>query len=237
MSITRTDRVTCRCGTPVEVFVADSLNAGRHPHLKDALIQRTLHRFQCAVCDQILIIEKDMLFFDFERRQFFCMYPRHERAREAELAAEVKRAYNHWLLEAAPVFIRQQGREFLMRCCFGYEELREKVVIDDLRLSDLVIEALKLEIMRADPWFEQAEVLTLRLETMSPDGSLQFIPEWLDGPHEAKVITVKRELYDALDAKFDEILRTQPALAGGAHVSMLRIVDWPVSPPLGRSHR
>jgi hypothetical protein len=46
MSITHRERFSCSCGAAVEAFVADSLNAGRHPHLKELLLARQLHRFR-----------------------------------------------------------------------------------------------------------------------------------------------------------------------------------------------
>lgn len=231
MSITRSERLDCACGTPLTVTVADSLNAGRHPHLKQALLDRVLHVFRCDACQRLLVIEKDMAYFDFERRQFFCVYPRTERPRAAELGREVKRAHATWMTELAPPFITALGREFLVRACFGYEELREKVVIDDAGLSDLVIEALKIDVLTADPWFEASGVVTLRLDEVLDDGALRFVPEYLEPPPpgEPRVVTVQRALYDALDAQAGEILARHPGLAGDAQVSLLRLVEWPAA--------
>jgi len=236
MSITRRERVDCECGTPVEVMVADSLNAGRHPHLKQALLDRMLHVFRCSACDRAFVIEKDMMYFDFTRKQYFCMYPRHERAREQECSAHVKRAYQSWMVDSAPELVREHGKDFLVRVCFGYEELREKVVIDDAGLSDLVIEALKIDVMTADPWFEQNGVITLRFDRVLDDGALRFIPEWLAVPEgeTGRVVDVRRAVYDEIDDRFDDILKMHPGLALGAHVSLLRLVSWPEVAPMGR---
>jgi hypothetical protein len=226
MSITRSERVGCACGTPLAITVADSLNAGRHPHLRQAILDRQLHVFRCDACGRGLVIEKDLLYVDFERQQFFCTYPRHERAREAELSAEVKRAFALWMQERAPKLIADASAGFLVRVCFGYEELREKIVIDDAGLSDLVIEAVKLDLLPADPWFRENGVVTLRLDAVLPDGSLRFLPEWSEAPPaevEPKVASVSRAIYDEVDAKFDSILAHHPGLAAGAHVSLLRL--------------
>jgi hypothetical protein len=229
VSITRTERLRCSCGTPVEVTVADSLNAGRHPHLKQAVLDRTLHTFQCDACGRQVVLEKDLCYFDFDRRQFFACYPRHERAREAELAAEVKLAHRTWMGEHAPAFIAELGRSFLVRVCFGYEELREKIAIDDSGLADLVIEALKIDVLTADPWFEANQVVTLRFDHVRADGALRFRPEWLapDATRGDRVVDVSRALYDEIDDQFDQILQRRPGLARDAHVSLLRLVSWP----------
>jgi len=228
MSITRDAKVRCSCGIPVDVTVADSLNAGRHPHLRQAVLDRTLHAFSCPVCGRTLVIEKHMLYFDFERAQFFCVYPRHELALEAECSRETKQAYERWLRTDAPPFIIDYGKRFLVRTCFGYEELREKLVIDDAQLSDIVIEALKIDILTADPWFRETDVVTLRLDRVLESGELGFVPEWPTTPAPElrnKVVTVARAVYDEIDARFDDILATYPGLAKGAHVSLLRLAS------------
>lgn len=229
MSILRDEQVVCACGTPVRMTVADSINATRLPHWKQALLDRTLHVFRCDACQRLLVVEKDVMYIDFDRRQFFCMYPRTERANEAALSAQVKRAYQLWLNDNAPPFLAEAGKDFLVRVCFGYEELREKVVIDDAGLSDLVVEALKLDILTAEPWFEQAGVVTLRLDAVAEDGALRLVPEFLEPPPagEPKVVTASRELYNAVDDRFDDILGHHPGLAAGAHVSLLRLIAWP----------
>lgn len=235
MSITRTQRVTCRCGAVVEVLVAATLNANRRPQFKRALLDRTLHVFRCGGCGDSLVVERDLLYFDMNRQQMFCMYPRHERAREEELSEQVRIAYQAWLGDRAPKLLQGWGKGFLVRMCFGYEELREKVVIDDAGLSDLVIEALKIDVLTSDPWFEANEVLTLRFDHVEPSGDLAFFPEWLGDPPAADAddaIMVKRAVYDAIDARFGEILTRHPGLAKGAHVSLLRLTTWPmIGPP------
>lgn len=225
MSIVHTERVQCSCGVPVEVPTIDSINPVRNPHHKRALLDRTLHVFTCGACGRGLVVEKPLLYLDFERQQFFCMYPRSERHREEALAAEVRLAYDKWLGEQAPRFVQQLAREFLCRVCFGYEELREKVVIDDAGLADLVVEAMKIELILAEPWFAQSMVLTLRLDAVLPDGKLRLLPELADGQvwFGGRVATATREIYDEVDGRFDEILKIHPGLAKGPHVSVLRL--------------
>jgi hypothetical protein len=52
LSRTRADRIHCPCGAVLEVYVADSLNAGRHPQLRELLLARRLHLFTCGHCGQ-----------------------------------------------------------------------------------------------------------------------------------------------------------------------------------------
>jgi hypothetical protein len=58
MSITETFSLDCDCGARVEVLCCLSINAERHPHLREALLDRTLHQFQCGACGAALAVEK-----------------------------------------------------------------------------------------------------------------------------------------------------------------------------------
>jgi hypothetical protein len=229
MSITHHDVVRCRCGTEIEVFVADSLNAARHPHLRRMVLERQLHVFTCAACGHRFTVEKELLYFDFTRRQFIGVFPHEARVRERAAGEQVLEAYATAMQREAPAFVQEAARDFLVRACFGYEELREKLVADEAGLSDLVLEVLKLQLLAVDGWYVDHGVLTLRLDQVAEEGSLVLLPEWLGPPPEGvqrAPIVVERALYDRLLAHHDELVATRRDLASGPHCSLLRLIDW-----------
>lgn len=231
MSITGRTRVTCPCGVELEAFVAGSLNATRHPHLREALLAGRLHRFQCAGCGGELLVEASMFYFDFARRQFLGVFPRTELPSARAHAEATVAAFDKTLGAEAPAPLQAVSDDFLVRVCFGYDELREKIVLEDAGLGDLAIEELKCRVLAADPMFERAGVLTLRfLARNHEDGALIFAPErWtlplpgVDLP--PPQIAVDPALYDDVAAlSDDDILRVRPGLASGPHVSLLRLL-------------
>ncbi len=229
MSITHHEMVRCRCGVDVEVFVADSLNAGRHPHLRQLVLDRALHLFTCAACGHRFTVEKQLLYFDFGRRQFIGVFPQTERARERACGEELAAAFATTMERDAPALVREAARDFLVRVCFGYEELREKLVADEAGLSDLVLEVLKLQLMAVDGWYLDHGVLTLRLEGVADGGELVLTPEWIGAPPEGVArapVVVERAAYDQLLLRHDELVRTRRDLASGPHCSLLRLIDW-----------
>ena len=230
MSITHTERLTCRCGTPLEAFVADSLNAGRHPHLRQMVFNRTLHVFTCSVCGHVFTVEKELLYFDFNRRQFIGVFPSSERARERECGEQLLASFESTLRQNAPAFVTQASRDFLVRIVFGYEELREKLVADEAKLSDLVIEAIKCDLLATDGWFLDHGVLTLRLDHLTDEGALSFLCEWSDPQRSSETedgpILVDRQVYDGLFAHLSELAAERRDLASGPHCSLLRLKDW-----------
>jgi hypothetical protein len=229
MSITRTTFVDCRCGARLEALVADSLNAARHPHLKQAVIERKLHLFVCALCQRPITVEKEMLYVDIPRRQFIGVYPEAERARERACGEELLRVFAQTVADNAPGVVRELASDFFVRVVFGYEELREKIVADDAGLSDLLLEIIKGQLIANDPAWVARGVLTFRLERVRGDGDLVLTPAWADGFHvgesEGEPIVVERALYDALYARRDELFADPRGVASGPHCSLLRLLD------------
>ena len=233
MSITRNETVRCPCGAAVEVTVADSLNAGRHPHLRQMVLDRTLHTFSCGGCGEPLIIDKDLLFFDWDRKQIIGCYPESERPNERACGEALLHAYELTLGKDALPAVQAVSRDFLVRIVFGYEELREKIVADEAGLSDLALELLKVELMLAEPAFQRDGVITFYLEGVADDGNLVFVPSLPDQPRALNAVpfAVERALYEQLAAHADELYQLRPGIASGPHCSLLRLAHAPSPEP------
>ena len=62
MSIQQRHVLACpHCKTPIEGRLFDSLNASRHPHFRELLLTRGLHRFEWAGCGNSIEIDKSLL--------------------------------------------------------------------------------------------------------------------------------------------------------------------------------
>jgi CpXC protein len=227
MSQTATHEVRCRCGATVSVFCADSINAERHPHMRDAILSRTLHVFQCAACHTSIAVDKSLLYVDLVRGQLYGVHPASERAHERlhgdELIEVWSKAVGDQAGEAARALF--EGGKFHVRLCYGLEELREKLVAHDAGLRDLVIEALKAEAMAATEELRALAVVTLRLDGVRDDGQLVFVAERATDPPTVLDIglVIDRARYDALAAlPWQDLLARFPGIAAGPHVSLLR---------------
>src|SRR4051794_30365485 len=93
MSITSTQQIPCVCGAPVDVTLAESINAVRHPHLRNMVFERRLHRFECGACARVLHFEKELTYIDVERQQFIHVAPRTDLHRADELVEQTKALY------------------------------------------------------------------------------------------------------------------------------------------------
>lgn len=227
MSITAVREVVCRCGAPVRVFVATSVNAERHPNMREAILRRTFHVFECGACHQPLGIDKELLYIDLSRREFYGVFPLAAAADPEPCARQVAAAFETALGEGAGAPARSLAAGMRVRVCFGLEELREKLVARAAGLSDLALEVLKADILVANPDLEALGIQTLRLEAVGQDGNLGLLLEQAGDPPrllQDRALTVERAAYDVFDAMPWEALRARlPGIASGPHVSLLRL--------------
>ena len=221
MSITRTESFPCACGALVSVLLVESLNADRHPLLRQSVIDRELHAVKCAACQRVTVVEHRFLYVDLERRQLIGVFPRGERDNADEHARLVQDTFEQWFVANAPAWIRERARDFLVRACFGLEELREKLVADDAKLDDCKLEGLKCVLLATDPVYRASAVATLRLERVDAD-SLYLVPVNVDEQVLNDIVRVPRADFEAIAVA--EIRRAFPQIAVDPHVSMLRMM-------------
>ena len=228
MSITNKELLRCACGHEEPVMIVKSLNAGRHPHLRDEVLRRQLHRFVCPACKRLLVIDSDFFWFDWHRKQFIGVFPSAKRNQAEQFQRVLDETFELTMKEQAPVFVKNYAEGFYVRTVFGVEELREKLVIHEAGLDDFLVEMLKAECLLSHPELVERGVVTLRLDSYLDDGSLVFFPEAHDGSllgNPPLAIGAARDLYDALVPHRDELLRERSAVISGSHVSLRRIAD------------
>jgi hypothetical protein len=227
MSQTATHEVRCRCGATVSVFCADSINAERHPHMRDAILARTLHVFQCGACLGSIAVDKPLLYVDLGRGELYGLHPASERAHEREHGEALVEAWSVAVGDRAGAAARTlfDGNRFHVRLCYGLEELREKIVAHEAGLRDLVVEAVKAEVMAASEELRRLSVIALRLDSVGEAGELRLIAERATDPPTVLDLglAIERARYDALAAvPWRDLLARFPGIAAGPHVSMLR---------------
>jgi hypothetical protein len=227
MSQTQSHEVRCRCGATVSVFCADSINAERHPHMRDAILSRTLHVFRCGACGSSLTVDKPLLYVDLVRRELYGVHPASERGREREHGEALIATWSVTVGERAGAAARSlfDGASFHVRLCYGLEELREKIVAHQAGLRDLPFEALKAETLAGSEELRKLSVVALRLEAVRDGGDLVLLAERPTDPPTLLDIglVVGRARYDALASlPWQDLLARFPGIAAGPHVSMLR---------------
>jgi CpXC protein len=136
------------CGTVATRRLAHSINAGRAPQHRVAILAATFQRFTCEQCGLVHTVESEFPYTDEGRRQLFFCHPRDGEPRWRELEAAFAEVVRTQLVEADVEAAREFGRDLTTRLVFGLEALREKILCFDVGLDDRVLEALKLVVLR-----------------------------------------------------------------------------------------
>jgi hypothetical protein len=222
MSITTTRMLQCRCGEPLEVQIAESINGGRHPHLRDALLAMELHRFTCEACGASALIDTPFTYFDHDRKQLFLVLRRADLASEAEGIAQLASMYEVSFGAQASPGVQALATGIMVRLCFGVLAARDKLIADEAKLNDLVLEELKCQVLAEQRELAEHAVAALWLDRVTAD-ELVLLAESTTGT-EHRLVHVPRAAYEALLERGPAaVLAARPELVRGPHVSMLRL--------------
>jgi hypothetical protein len=215
--------VACEASWPVQV--ADSLNVGRMPAARAWVIERTLHAAVCPACGVRQVVAKPVLYTDFEHGLWVHCVPEDERLSYPDHEAVARETFAYAFdTDRFPRAVGALRQMVSLRVVFGYEELREKVVCAGHGLDDALVEALKLELLYANPDLILGGVEILVLEECAAEGELRFglyrFPE--DRAERIGQLGVARRAYDMLAARPNQVARSHPSLFSEPYCNILR---------------
>lgn len=224
-----------RCQAPHRIVLAHSVNAERHPHLRTAILERRLHTFRCDSCGALTLVDKELLYIDLLRREFYGVSPVVALADARAASERVAEAFDLALGARASAAARDMAGGMVLRACFGLEELREKIVCRENGIFDLALEVLKAQLLANHDGARELGVWTLRLDEVCRDGRLRLLAE-VGGADPrvdpALVVEVEGARYRELASRpWRELLALVPNIASGPHVSLLRLAQVPAGPP------
>lgn len=148
MSIFKPVHLECpSCGEGVAFQAVASVNAGRAPALRAAILAETFQRETCAACGTSFRLAPRFSLIDHARRLWIAVLPVDRRSAwpEEEVAAlaAFERAYG----AGASPGIRRIGATLRRRLVFGWSGVREKLLADELGIDDLTLELVKLAVL------------------------------------------------------------------------------------------
>lgn len=181
MSTQKIYSINCpHCNHTQEALIAISINAARSPHLRNALLDQTLHCFLCGCCQMSFTVDVDMNWIDFERKHWLRIFPLAERNNWEKLIHQSTDTYQRYLVDdSAPSVARSLGEGMRVRSVFGLGALREKIIAWDASLDDRI-----LAICQWTLFLEQANTDQLGMPRLisCSDNTLRFVSEdgkWL----------------------------------------------------------
>lgn len=160
MSTLATVRTHCnRCEAEITTEVAQVLNFDRRPDLRDQILSGELNRVVCASCGHRAVIQRTVATFDFGRRSWIYCYPDWAEVHWKDLAAATQRAFDRTMRTSAPRSLVAMAGEFTVRVVFGYDALREQLLLQDHDLDPRQVEYAKLHLLAGDPARSNARLL------------------------------------------------------------------------------
>jgi hypothetical protein len=188
MSVFRNVTLPCPgCGAGVDFALVASVNAGRAPELRAAILAETFQRESCPACGTSFRVDPRFSLIDHGRRQWIAALPlaarAHWAAEEATALASFERAY----VAGATATIRSIGATLRRRVTFGWAGLREKLLCDELGLDDVELELCKLAVLRSAASAPVDRRTELRLQ--AGDGERLYLA-WLQSAGEQRIETL-----------------------------------------------
>ncbi|MDB4967160.1 MAG: hypothetical protein JWN44_2849 [Myxococcales bacterium] len=230
--------ITCpACENVFVAPIADSVGANRAPHLLDAVLAGTFHRFSCTRCHRAVQVEKEILFTDFARGHWIGVFPPEDEPRFQECGELVTSTFHEALVEKAPAFVATWAPRFTVRVVFGVPELREKLICLHNELDDRAIEILKLDLLADRPELVERGVVALRVDgVIAEDGAIAFVSRpFPDASIAAPPVAflVPRDVYDAVLAALPALADAHAEMFAGPYVNVLRYLPRGAVPDRG----
>jgi hypothetical protein len=221
LSRTRQSCLSCpSCNVSFDAKLYSSINADRHPELRQAILDNSFHRHPCSCGTNIQLAVEDLNYLDIGRKQWLAIHERSKLGYWRKYEEKTQALFDMALGKDAPKSAREIGAGLSPQLVFGLNALREKLLIHDYGFDDVTMECVKLTIMKEESIAPAAEQ-ELRL-TGRKDGALLI--ELLNTDNQ-KVVTafgVPENLYKEIAANqaWVEIAKN---LASGPFVDMQKM--------------
>lgn len=203
-----------KCTADIAVEPLGSLNAGRKPHLREAVLDGSLGSQECKSCRTTVRVEPECTYLDLPRKQFFTVWPTTRVGEWKALETRSREVFDLAFGAQAPEAARALGEGVKLRAVFGWAGLREKLLAAEAGIDDVTLECAKLAVIRATADGRIAQPFSLRLVRIDDESmGLGWLPAGSDRPEEE--LAVPRTLLGEIEADADSWKELRTSLSGG----------------------
>jgi CpXC protein len=223
MSLFFNATATCgQCDTAGVKRLAGSVNADNRPDLRAEILAGEFQAITCANCGTRLRLPVHLSYLDMGRGNWILAEAVEQVAEWREVEAASRAIFDQcYGLEASPM-AQGLARGLRPRLVFGWAALREKLLCDDLGLDDVVVELVKLTMLRTIPGAIVNEDRELRLVGGEPD-ELHFV--WIDSETESygEGTAVPRDIIAEIELDPEPWREFRARLSEGIFVDLRRL--------------
>lgn len=143
MSIFKTYPIDAPEGGTKKVLLSNALNIERRPEAREEILSGTFQQFRLSgESDEHTQVMRSFSYFDPERHTLIFVYPQRQRFQWGKHSEVLEKAYSKF---------RETGilpkKKSLLRVVYGLNELREKLILQDLGYDDKHVELAKMALL------------------------------------------------------------------------------------------
>ncbi len=199
------------CGASLTVDVAESLNPERDATFRGLILERRLHRGVCARCGERTVVDKALVYLDPGRGLWLWCRPLADRADVAHWEQELTVLFAATMKQRrSNAAVRAWGRTLSPSLVFGYEELRERVLLAEHGLDVRSVELFKREVLLAAPALRLPDLATLLVEEVLADALVLVVVH--DDERRGPAVRVSRAALAELAHSLPALAQTYPGL-------------------------
>jgi hypothetical protein len=225
MSLTtvRKSTVVCgACGTQNRIPLVELVDADRRHDQRQAILERTLQRVRCSGCEAFVRSEPDMIYFERSRDLWITAYPRENVDSWSELEPQAQVTFDDYRRSVSDIASRMGQAALRRRVTFGWEALREKLLLAQNGLDDVTAELCKLSLIRDGRCPRPDGPAELRFcEFGEEDCTIATVVPAMDKPMESTA--VPRSQFDEIGAGREEWRAPREELSTGSFVDLRRL--------------
>ncbi|MEO0767241.1 MAG: CpXC domain-containing protein [Pseudomonadota bacterium] len=198
MSLFHPTNLVCpSCEARIEMMAVSSVNADRRPDLRDDILENRFQDVTCGACNTQFRLQPEFNFLDAGRGQWIAAMPANRLRDHLVMEDDAAELFAASYGDKAPQGARDVGKDLTQRLTFGWPAVREKLLLQAHDLDDVIIEMVKMDVLRQMPNAPLSEGVELRVISVEEDA---FEMVWLETATEKAIspITVPRSFYQAI---------------------------------------
>jgi hypothetical protein len=211
------------CEAANTVQLSASVNADRRPDLREAILDGTFQATTCSSCGAAVRLPSHITYIDMRRRQWILVEAIARIDDWQAVETEATDLFNESFGPAAPPVQREVGADLQTRLVFGWPALREKLIAGEAGLDDVVLELMKIAVLRNVPAPPMSDGTEMRLVVADAE---TLTMRWIESVSEKAVadLPIERSLYDDLAADLEPWAALKAELEAGRYVDVNRIL-------------
>ncbi|MCF6232243.1 MAG: CpXC domain-containing protein [Rhodobacteraceae bacterium] len=212
------------CEAPVVMMAVGSVNADRRPDLREDILTNRFQDVECGSCQESFRLQPQFNYLDVGRGQWIAAMQSARMPDHLEVEDEAETLFSASYGADAPAAAQEVGSGLKVRVTFGWPGVREKLLIQEHGLDDVIIEMMKMHILRSVETAPLAQGIELRFVDVDEDSD-EYIFSWLETASEDAIenLGVSADLYKAILDNPDGWDALRARLESGYFVDMQKL--------------